>query len=98
MGNDENGYIPKSLDAQERFLWWEMDQLVLAVTLTSMGVINGSMFTGMCLGVLVAWQYGRTKAGKHPKFAVHALYWWLPSDLFVTTKATPPSYQRYFLG
>ena len=57
MGGDETGYIPKSLDAQERFLWWEMDQLVLAVTLTSMGVINGSMFTGMCLG---CWWLGST--------------------------------------
>ena len=59
------------------------------VSYTHLDVYKRQMFTGMCLGVLVAWQYGRTKAGKHPKFAVHALYWWLPSDLFVTTKATP---------
>ena len=26
---DEIGYIPKSLDAQERFLWWDFDQAIL---------------------------------------------------------------------
>ncbi|GLW61533.1 hypothetical protein Hthe01_18820 [Hydrogenophilus thermoluteolus] len=98
MGSDETGYIPKSLDAGERFLWWEMDQAVIAILLIGMGTISGSLLTGMALGALAAWQYGRLKAGKHPKFAVHAMYWWLPSNLFVKTKATPPSDQRYFLG
>ena len=98
MGGDETGYIPKSLDAQERFLWWEMDQAVIAIMQIGLGVIAGSMLLGIVLGSLAAWQYGRLKAGKHPKFAVHALYWWLPSGLFVKPHATPPSDQRYFLG
>lgn len=94
----ETGYIPKSLDAQERFLWWEMDQAVIAITLIGMSVIAGAMLVGIALGSLAAWQYGRMKAGKHPKFAVHALYWWLPSKLFVKPKTTPPSDQRHYLG
>jgi len=98
MGGDETGYIPKSLDAQERFLWWEMDQAIIAIMLLGMGVVSGSMLAGMGLGALAAWQYGRLKAGKHPKFAVHALYWWLPNHLFVKLRATPQSDQRYFLG
>jgi type IV conjugative transfer system protein TraL len=49
-GGDETGYIPKALDAQERFLWWEMDQAVIAIMLISMGVIAGSMLTGMAMG------------------------------------------------
>jgi conjugal transfer pilus assembly protein TraL len=97
-GGDETGYIPKALDAQERFLWWEMDQAVIAIMLISMGVIAGSMLTGMVMGAAAAWQYGRMKAGKHPKFAAHALYWWFPSGLFLKLRATPPSDQRYFLG
>jgi conjugal transfer pilus assembly protein TraL len=98
MGGDETGYIPKSLDAQERFLWWEMDQAIIALMLIGMGVAAGAMLAGIALGSLAAWQYGRLKAGKHPKFAVHALYWWLPSGIFVKPRATPPSDQRYFLG
>jgi conjugal transfer pilus assembly protein TraL len=95
---DETGYIPRSLDAGERFLWWEMDQAIIAITLIGIGVISGSMLFGIIVGCLSAWQYGRIKAGKHPRFAVHALYWWLPSRLFVKTYVTPRSDQRYFLG
>ena len=28
---DEIGYIPKSLEAQERFLWWDFDQAILFI-------------------------------------------------------------------
>lgn len=96
--SDETGYIPKSLDAQERFLWWEMDQAMIAVAFMGVGVILGFFMSGVVAGALAAWQFGRFKSGKHPKFALHALYWWLPSALLVKTKATPPSSQRYFLG
>ena len=75
-----------------------LDQAVIAIMLISMGVIAGSMLTGMVMGATAAWQYGRMKAGKHPKFAAHALYWWFPSGLFLKLRATPPSDQRYFLG
>ena len=57
-----------------------------------------SMLQGRISGATAAWQYGRMKAGKHPKFAAHALYWWFPSGLFLKLRATPPSDQRYFLG
>lgn len=96
--DNEVGAIPKTLDAQERFLWWEIDQAILALTLTGMGVIAGAMLLGMGVGALIAWQYGKFKAGKHPRFAVHAMYWWLPSSLFVKPLTTPPSHKRHFLG
>lgn len=96
--DDEAGAIPKTLDAQERFLWWEIDQMIIALMLTGMGVITGAMIFGMVAGGVSAWQYGRLKAGKHPRFAVHALYWWLPSGIFVKPASTPPSHSRYFLG
>ena len=98
MGGDETGYIPKSLDAQERFLWWEMDQAIIAILMIGVGVIVGAMLSGMVAGSIAAWQYGRLKAGKHPRFALHVLYWWLPSEIFVKPKATPSSSERYFLG
>lgn len=96
--HDETGYIPASLDAQERFLWWDLDQALIALMLIGIGVISGSMLSGLAFGAFMAWQYGRFKAGKHPKFAVHALYWWLPAGLFLRPRVTPPSDQRHFLG
>jgi conjugal transfer pilus assembly protein TraL len=98
MGGDETGYIPKSLDAQERFMFWEMDQAIIAIAMIAMGVVSGAMFTGIFIGSLLAWQYGRFKAGKHPKFAAHALYWWAPGGTFIKLHATPQSDKRYFLG
>lgn len=67
---DEIGYIPKSLEAQERFLWWDFDQAILFILVMGMGVVSGAMVAGMVFGGLVAWQYGRLKTGKHPKFEV----------------------------
>ena len=33
---DEIGYIPKSLEAQERFLWWDFDQAILFILVMGM--------------------------------------------------------------
>ena len=95
---DETGYIPKSLEAQERFLWWDFDQAIVFLLVLGTGVVAGSLFAGMLCGALLAWQYGRLKTGKHPKFALHALYWWLPSGLIGRVRATPASHHRFFLG
>lgn len=92
------GYIPRTLDLQEKFLLWDMDQLIIAVIVVGVGVSTGFMISGIIAGSLTAWQYGKFKSGKHQKFAVHAMYWWLPSDYFVSTQLTPPSDKRYFLG
>ena len=40
---DETGYIPKSLEAQERFLWWDFDQAILFILVMGMGVVSGAM-------------------------------------------------------
>lgn len=97
--HDETGYIPKYLDAQERFIFWDMDQAVIGLLVMGLGIGAGAMLSGMVAGGVIAWQYGRLKAGKHPRFAVHLMYWWLPPAIAITKpKVTPPSDQRYFLG
>lgn len=98
MNGDETGYIPTSLDARERFLWWEIDQLVLAVMIFGVGLAIGAALAGLIFGPVSAWLYGRMKAGRHPRFAIHVLYWWLPGSLFIQPKSLPPSGLRYFLG
>ena len=92
------GYIPKTLDKSERFLFWDFDQAIVFLLMMGMGVLTGALFIGLGGWGVMAWQYGRLKSGKHPKFALHILYWWMPSDMLVQTRVTPPSYVRYFLG
>lgn len=98
MNGEETGYIPTFLDARERFLFWEVDQIVLAAMLFGIGVGVGASLIGLITGVASAWFYGRIKAGKHPRFAIHVLYWWLPGSVFIKPKALPTSGLRYFLG
>ena len=98
MDENEVGFIPQSLDASERFLWWDLDQLVLFLFMMGIGIQTGYMLSGMMLGGTLAWQYGRMKSGKHSKFALHLMYWWLPSAIFPKMKTLPPSDVRHFLG
>ena len=46
---DETGYIPKSLEAQERFLWWDFDQAIVFLLVLGTGVIAGGF---VAIGIL----------------------------------------------
>ena len=70
---DEIGYIPKSLEAQERFLWWDFDQAILFLLVMGTGVVSGAMVAGMLFGGVVAWQYGRERALQRITTALHNL-------------------------
>ncbi len=98
--NNENsiGYIPRTLDKLERFLIWEIDQALIALIFIGMGAAAGLLFVGIVSGGAIAWSYGKIRAGKHAKFALHFMYWWFPSDMLMKTHVTPPSHLRYFLG
>lgn len=98
MNGDETGYIPTHLDARERFFIWEVDQVVMFAMAFGVGISLGSGLAGLVVGTLLAWGYGRIKAGKHPRFAIHILYWWLPGKIIISPKTLPSSSIRYFLG
>lgn len=98
MNGDETGYIPTFLDARERFFIWEIDQVVMFSMAFGFGVGLGSGAVGLVLGAGIAWYYGRLKAGKHPRFVIHILYWWIPAQVLIRPKALPSSSVRYFLG
>ena len=77
--------------------WWDVDVALLMVGAALAGMFSGFFLGGCVLGGLLASAYGRAKAGKHPAFALHLMYWHLPA--FVSgLKRTPPSWQREFLG
>ena len=40
----------------------------------------------------------RTKADKHPAFAMHWAYWALPTNPATAMRATPPSHIRRMVG
>ena len=77
--------------------WWDLDVSLLVMAAALAGMISGFFLSGCALGVLLATAYGRAKSGKHPAYALHILYWHLPSAVTGLTR-TPPSYLREMLG
>ena len=69
--------------------------LVLAATL--LGMIAGYFVSGIALGLLLASIYSMAKSGKHPAYALHLIYWYLPQSV-VKLKCTPPSHLRELIG
>lgn len=94
----EQAVIPRRLDDPPRFLWWEFDQAILFILLFGLGITSGFIGTGAVVGGSLSYFYGRLKSGKHPRFAVHLMYWYLPSDKILSLKVTPPSHYREFIG
>ena len=77
--------------------WWDIDVALLVLGAALAGMVAGFFVSGCAVGLLLASAYGRAKAGKHPAFALHLLYWHLPA--FMTgLKRTPPSYLRELAG
>ena len=52
----------------------------------------------MAMGIFVSRWISRLKADKHPAFALHWLYWHLPTNPATSMRATPPSHIRRMVG
>jgi conjugal transfer pilus assembly protein TraL len=89
--------IPRRLNDPPRIFWWEFDVALLVLAAALAGMISGFFVSGCALGILLASAYGRAKSGKHPAFALHLLYWHMPSGV-TGLKRTPPSHFRELTG
>jgi conjugal transfer pilus assembly protein TraL len=89
--------IPRRLNDPPRMFWWDLDMSLLVLAAALAGMISGFFVSGCAVGVLLASAYGRAKAGKHPAFALHLLYWHVPAAV-TGLKRTPPSYLREMAG
>lgn len=95
--HDAASNIPRRLNDPPRMFWWELDLALLVLASTLLGMVAGYFMSGVAAGVLTAWVYGRMKSGKHPAYALHLIYWYLP-DAVVKLKCTPPSHLRELVG
>ena len=97
MNEDMKLLIPRRLDDKAKFLWWDMDQAMLVSTFLMLGVLAEMVAAGFVTGLIAGYMYSRAKAGKHPDFAIHLMYWYLPSSLF-KMNVIPPSHLTEFIG
>lgn len=94
-------YIPRRRDDQWKIGFWDVDVAAPLLFGLFMGYMSGSKFSfALCLaaGALTSRAIARIKADKHPAFAVHWLYWHLPTSPLTAMRATPPSHIRRMVG
>ena len=77
--------------------WWDFDLSLLVLSSALVGMAMGFFLTGSAIGFMLAVAYGRAKSGKHPAFALHLIYWYLPAPVS-GLKRTPPSHLREMVG
>lgn len=96
-----NTYIPRRLDDQWKVGFWDLDVALPVIFGLFLGYVSGSkMSFAICIvgGACASRWIARTKADRHPAFAIHWLYWHLPSSPLTALRATPPSHIRRMVG
>ena len=89
--------IPRRLNEPPRMFWWDLDLSLLVLASALVGMLSGFFLSGCATGLMLAAAYGSLKSGKHPAFALHLIYWYLPAAV-TGLKRTPPSHLREMVG
>lgn len=87
--------VPRSLDAPPRFLFWDLDYVLVAVCGFGVGLIISNWFWGVGIGALFCWLWMLARAGGGTARAFAVIYWHLPFDIF---HRVPASARRHFIG
>lgn len=94
-------YIPRRLDDQWKIGFWDADVALPFTLLFFIGYLSSTKlgFAISCaVGLYLSRWVSRTKADKHPAFAVHWAYWSLPANPITAMRRTPPSHLRRMVG
>lgn len=87
--------VPKLLDASPRFLFWEIEEVLIVTSFTVLGGIVDHPLLGGTIGVVLAALWSRLSARRARGFAIHLSYRYLGG---FKLERTPPSELRHFLG
>ena len=96
-----NTYIPRRLDDPWKIGFWDFDVAAPFLFGLFLGYMSGSKASfALCAaaGFLTSRWIARIKADKHPAFAIHWLYWHLPTSPLTALRVTPPSHLRRMVG
>ena len=94
-------YIPRRLDDTWKIGFWDADVAVPPLFCFFVGYMSGSKMSFavcMAIGLYISRWFSRIKADKHPAFALHWIYWHLPSNPLTALRMTPPSYLCRMIG
>ena len=96
-----NTYIPRRLDDPWKIGFWDLDVAAPFLFGLFLGYLSGSKLSfALCsaAGFLTSRWIARIKADKHPAFAMHWMYWHLPTNPMTALRVTPPSHLRRMVG
>lgn len=93
--------ILRRLDDQWKIGFWDADvafPFLFSLFVGYMSSTKLGFFLCALAGLWCSRWISRTKADKHPAFAMHWAYWALPANPITALKATPPSHVRRMVG
>lgn len=93
MDNDDY-WIPRNLDAPNLFFLWEADSAMIVILFLILGGTLNMFVLGVVLALFVGrgYQYLKEEGGKG--LLIKVLYWYTPSDLWLSKKI--PSHIREY--
>lgn len=87
--------VPRTLDASPRFLFWEIDYVLVAGVGLGVGIIISGLTFGFATCAVFCWLWAKARAGGGVSKAFATVYWHLPFDVF---SRIPASARRHFIG
>lgn len=94
-------YIPRRLDDQWKIGFWDADVAAPPLFACMAGYVSGSTMVwvvSIAVALVISRWLTRVKADKHPSFALHWLYWWMPANPVSALRCTPPSHLLRMVG
>ena len=97
MNEAERFAIPSRLDDPERWLFWTMDEAVVLMGPSMLGLAANAFVAGLAIGVGGWLALRRIKRGGRGGIVMHAVYWFLPGAA-LRLQGAPGSHRRRFAG
>ncbi len=87
--------VPLTLDAPPRFLFFDIDYVLVALVGLILGIVLNGFGLGLILLGLFCHIWSRLRSGRGVNRALALSFWHLPFDVFTRV---PASARRHFLG
>ena len=83
--------IPRYIDDQQQFFFWELDEAAVAITLFGVGIVAESIFFSFIMIVLISMQLRRFKNNTLPGTLLHIAFW---NGLTGLNREYPDAFER----
>ena len=80
--------ISRYMDDLPQIAFWELDEFIPVYAAIGLGIINGSLFTTVMVGVIISKIISKAKQSRIRGYFIHYLYWYG----FISFKGFPNPY------